>query len=188
MAGIAIDVCHRMTDRWITGLIIWGHTMAGIAPVTHNGIAGMVGVCSQETGRGMAVTAFRVGDRVCAGGDVICGRRLTSGHSAIVAAAACPANIRMIKAAIRISLQKCNGIVAVIALGIRWRMKLRFTDGYFIIVTLAAITKNFLMIDSRDNVESLGCMTALAHVTGTDVYRPFTRNRNEIIVMTIHAI
>ena len=78
--------------------------------------------------------------------------------------------------------------MAIIAFGVGWRMKFRHTDGHFIIVTLAAISKNFLMINSGDNVKSLGGMTGLAHVAGTDVNRPFTRNRNKIIVMTIHAI
>ena len=78
--------------------------------------------------------------------------------------------------------------MAVTAFRLRWYMKCGFTDGHLIIVTLAAISKNFLMIDSGNNVEALGRMTGLARITGADVNRTFTGNRNKIIVMTIHAI
>ena len=64
--------------------------MAGIAGYTrtHNIGAGVVWVGIQKTDSGMAVTAFRAGDRVGAGRDVSRGRRLASGHSSVVAAAA----------------------------------------------------------------------------------------------------
>ncbi len=73
--------------------------MAGIAPVTHNVRASMVGEGIQETGSGMTVSAFSAGIRVAAAFED--GGRLTCGHSAVVARAACPGNTRMIKAAIR---------------------------------------------------------------------------------------
>jgi hypothetical protein len=59
--------------------------MAGIAPVTHNGRAGMVWVGIQKTDRGMTVTAFSVGVRVAAGWGLSRGGCLTYGHSAVVA-------------------------------------------------------------------------------------------------------
>lgn len=59
---------------------------------THNIRAGVVRVGVQEADRGMAVATLRAGDRVGAGRDVICGRRLTSGHCAVVATCASPAN------------------------------------------------------------------------------------------------
>jgi len=94
----------------------------------------------------------------------------------------------MIKTAVRFQLQKMGGIVAVIAFSIRRCMKLGFTNGQFAIVTLAAISKNFLMICKGDNVKSLRRMTGLTRITGSDVSQRLTRNRTEIIVMTIHAI
>jgi hypothetical protein len=44
------------------------------------------------------------------------------------------------------------GIVAVITFGIRWRMKFRFPNGYYTVMTFTAISKNFLVIDIGDNV------------------------------------
>ena len=67
-------------------------------------------------------------------------------------------------------------------------MKLGFTDCSNAIVTLAAISENFLMVGKRDNVESLGGMTGLAGVTGGNVIRRLTWNSTEVIVMAIHAI
>ena len=76
--------------------------MTGIAPVTHNIGAGMVRVGVQEAGRGMAVATLGAGDRVCAGRDVIFSWRHANRHRTVMTTAACPANIRMIKAAVRI--------------------------------------------------------------------------------------
>ena len=73
--------------------------MAGIAAVTHNVRASMVGEGIQKTGSGMTVSAFSVGVRVAAALEG--GGRLTCGHSAVVTRCACPGNTRMIKAAIR---------------------------------------------------------------------------------------
>ena len=94
----------------------------------------------------------------------------------------------MIKTAVRIKLQKCDGIVAAVAFGFSWLMKLGFTDCSNAIVTLAAVSSNFLMVGKRDNAESLWRMTGLARVTGGNVIRRLSWNRAEVIVMTIHAI
>ena len=85
-----------MAWRWIACLIILGNTVAGIASATHNIWVGVVGVSAKKTVYGMTVNAFRVGFIM----DL--SRRLTNGNGAVVATAACPANIRMIKAAVRI--------------------------------------------------------------------------------------
>jgi len=96
MACIAIDVRYRMPWRWVTCLIILGNTVTGIASATHNGRVGVVGVSAKKTVYGMTVNAFRVGFIM----DL--SRRLTNGNSTVVATAASPADIRMIKAAVRI--------------------------------------------------------------------------------------
>lgn len=67
-------------------------------------------------------------------------------------------------------------------------MKFGFTDGQYTIMAFAAISKNFQVIDNRDNGKSLGCMTGLTQITGTEVTRRFLRNRTELSVMTIHTI
>ena len=62
--------------------------MARITTRTHNGGVGMVGIGIQKIVSGMAVPAFRVGNRVSAGWGVVCGGRHTRGHSAVVASGA----------------------------------------------------------------------------------------------------
>ena len=68
-------------------------------------------------------------------------------------------------------------------------MKFRFTDGHSTVMTVAAISKNFLMINKGEDGKSLWGMTGLAGITGSDVIRRFNRNiRIKPIVMTTHAI
>ena len=67
--------------------------------------------------------------------------------------------------------------MAVIALGVRGCVRFRFTDGHDIIMTLAAISKNFLMIDKGDNGKILGGMAGLARITGSNVIRYFMRKK-----------
>ena len=62
MAYAAIDVRERMTYRWISCLVSCGNTMAGIAPISHNGRVGVIRVGRQKTDRGMTVTAFSIGN------------------------------------------------------------------------------------------------------------------------------
>ncbi len=83
--------------------------------------------------------------------------------------------------------------MADIAFGIRWLMILRFTDGHYTVMAFTAISKNFLMINKRDNVKSLGGMTGLAVITASNVIRCFRKKYfavclKEPAVMTIHAI
>lgn len=182
MAGIAIDIHDRMTDRWITGLIIRGHTMAGVAGYarTHNRRTGVVGVSAQKTRYGMAVAAFTIGRNMAF--------VLANGHRAVVASAARSGNAGVIEAAVRIQFQESRGIVAVIAFGFGRLMELGFADGKDTIVALAAISEYFLMIDNRDDSESLGRMAGLARIAGTEVSQRFTENGIEVIIMAIHAI
>ena len=61
VTGAAVDVCRRcvrMTDDLPQGRAAAISHMAGITPVTHNGRPCVVGVGVEETGSGMAVTAF----------------------------------------------------------------------------------------------------------------------------------
>lgn len=69
---------------------------------THNIRAGVIRIWRGEGHYCMAVNAFRAGDRVFAGRNVIFSWRHASRQRTVMTAAACPANIRMIKAAIRI--------------------------------------------------------------------------------------
>jgi len=178
MADIAIDVRYGMADRW-TGR---GNTMAGIAPVTHNFRAAVVGERSLKTDSRMAEAAVSVCVRVRGGG------RLTCGHSTIVAKGAITADSDMIKAAIQPDIEKTGGVVASIAFNSRRDVPVGFTDGHYTVVAGAAITENFQMIDKRDSAESEGCMTGLACITGSGVIRRFTPNWRKLSVMTIPAI
>jgi hypothetical protein len=67
-------------------------------------------------------------------------------------------------------------------------MKRGFADCGHAIVTLAATSKNFLMVNGGNNAESLRGMTGLARVTACNViWRPGW-NRAEVIVVTVHAV
>ena len=99
---------------------------------------------------------------------------LALGNRAVVATRAFPENIRMIITAIRSQFQKMSGIVAVIAFAVRRCMKFRFTDGQLTIVTFAAFSKNFLMINRVDNGKIRRSMTGMAVITGSGVTRYFT--------------
>jgi len=80
----------------------------------------------------------------------------------------------MIKAAVGFQLQKMAGVVAGITFGLCGLMKFRFTDGQLTIMAIAAISKNFLMIDKGGNGKSQGGMAGLAHITGSDMIRQFS--------------
>ncbi len=75
----------------------------------------------------------------------------------------------MIEAAAGPKLEKMICVVTIVALGFGRPMKLRFADGLHTIVAFAAITKNFLMIDKRDERESQRCVTSLAGVAGGEM-------------------
>ena len=179
MAGIAVDVRYWMTNRLTqcrTGTI---SGMAGITGYTgtHNVRTGVVGVGIQETGRGMTVTAFGVGNRVIAGRRIVLCGCLTRSHSTVVATAAYPGYTRMIEAAVRIQLQKSGGIVAVIAFGFRRRMEWGFADGQYSVMAFTALSKHFLMIDEGGSGESKRGMAGLAHITGGVVIRHFRKKQ-----------
>ena len=171
MAYVAIDVGYRMTVRLAHRRTSTISNMTGITRYTRtlHVRAGMVRVSIQKTGRGMTVTAFRAGIRVATALED--GGRLTSGHRAIVATGASADNIRMIKATVQCPFQKADGIVAVITFSISRRMKFGFTDSRYAIMTFAAMSKNFQVISKGNNGSSLGCMTGLTHITGSDVIR-----------------
>ena len=77
--------------------------------------------------------------------------------------------------------------MAVIAFGVRGCMKFRHTDSHDIIMTLAAISKYFLVIDKGDNGKILGGMAGLAHITGCNVIRHFMRKKFAFPIK-VHAI
>ena len=137
--------------------------------------AGMVGECIEETCNRMTGYAVRVGDRMSAGRDVGCSRCLAYGRNAIVTTRTSTRYTRMIKLAVRAKLEKTGGIVAVVALGAGRQMKIRFTDGHNVVMALAAIAKDFLVVDKRDYVKTQRGMTGLAHTAGSDVIRRLPR-------------
>ena len=139
--------------------------MAGIAAVADNSRVGVVGIGRQKTDSGMTVTAFSVGN------DMVFVH--TCGDTAGVATGTYIRRSRMIKASVRFQVQKMDGIVAAIAFGFCWLMKLRFTDGQYTVMAFAAIPKNFLVIDKGGSGKSQGGMAGLAHITGSDVIRQF---------------
>lgn len=173
MAGIAIEesVRKRMADRLTQGRTRSISNMTGITACPRNSWAGVVRIGILKTDGGMAVTAFSVGVRV--GAALADGGRLASGYSTVVTTGADSGYVRMIKAAVRSQLQKAGGIVAVIAFSLCWCMKFRFSDRLYTVMTLAAYSKYFLMIDESGRGKSQGSVTSLAHITGSVVIRHF---------------
>lgn len=96
----------------------------------------------------------------------------------------------MIKAAVRRQQQKMAGVMAVIALGVRRRVKLGFTDGEHAVVAFAAAPEHFSMIHrvGGGKSQALGTMTGRAHIAGSNVGRRLTRNVAESVAMAVHAV
>jgi hypothetical protein len=165
MAGSTIDARDRMTWSWISCLVSCGNPMAEITTIADNSRVGVVGIGRQKTDSGMTVTAFSIGN------DMVFVH--TCGYTTGVATGTYIRRSRMIKASVRFQVQKMDGIVAAIAFGFCWLMKLRFTDGQYTVMAFAAVSKNFLVIDKGGIGKSQGCMAGLAHITGNDVIRQF---------------
>jgi hypothetical protein len=190
MTDIAIDIgywmAHYLRPSRVrpAGITV----MTGIAAIICNQGTAVVGVSAQKTVGRMTVDAFRVSLRVATGRGVIGGGRLADAHSAVVAHAATTRNTRMIKTAIQRQLQKMAGIMAAIAFDDRRQVKFGLADGQYTVMAATATSKNFEVVHTGDNGKTKGCMTALAHITGTEVIRRLLRDRTELGVMTIHAI
>jgi hypothetical protein len=185
MAGSTIDARDRMTWSWISCLVSCGNPMAGITTIADNSRVGVVGIGRQKTDSGMTVTAFSVGN------DMVFVH--TCGYTTGVATGTYIRRSRMIKASVRFQVQKMDGIVAAIAFGFCWLMKLRFTDGQYTVMAFAAVSKNFLVIDKGGIGKSQGGMAGLARITGGDVIRQFRWNQFTVwltvhAIMTFHAI
>ena len=75
--------------------------MTGITAEIRNNCGSMVGVGIKKTARSMTVTTFSISLRMTARRSVGWDGCLTYGHCIIVAAGACPGNVRMIKAAVQ---------------------------------------------------------------------------------------
>ena len=149
--------------------------MTGIAadPGTDNIRTGVVRVGTQKACSGMAVAAFRAGNRVGAGRGVVGGSCLTPGYSAIVTAGAGSGNARMIEATVCCQCQETGGIVAVITFCICRCVKFGFTNRRCTVMASAAVPKNFLVIDKRINGKSQRSMASLAGISGGDMIARF---------------
>ena len=146
------------------------NTVAGVAADVGDHGGGVVGVGPQETNRRMAVGAFRGGIRMRG-----CGC-LANRHGAVMAIGTQSGNSAMIKTAVRVQRKETGGVVAVVAFSAGGQVRTGFTYRQNPVMASAAIAKYFLMIDKRDNVETQGGMTGLAHIAGGDVIRRFPGN------------
>lgn len=148
MANTAIDghigMAYGLSLR-VRAVVTAGAIVCDIT-VVHEGIL--------KTVRRVAGTTVGAGDEM----PII----LADGNGAVVARGTGSRNIGMIIFAIRSQFQKAGGGVAVIAFRRRRDMKFGFANGQYPVMTCAAISENFLMIDVTDQVESEGCVTGLA--------------------------
>ena len=64
-----------------------------------------------------------------------------------------------------------SGIVAVVAFGLGFDVKVGFSDGQYAIVAFAAVTENLLVVNKSGLGESQRGMAGLAHIAGGVVIR-----------------
>ena len=171
-----------MADRLPRNL---SDAVARVAAIVDNVRAGVVGVGGQEVNRRMAGTAFRFGDDMAFG--------LAGRHVAVVAPVAGSGNVGVIEAAVRQELQKVAGIVTRVALGLRWGMELRHSDGLGAVVASAAVAEDILMIHEGNEVEALRRMTGLAGIVGCQMVQRLpldladARDVVDLAAMAVHA-
>jgi len=119
---------------------------------------------------------------------------LADRHAAVMAPGAGSGNVRVIEAAVRQELQKVVGIVARVALGLRWSMELRHTDGTRAVVASAAIAEDILMVHEGDDVKGLWRMTGLAGIAGRKMVprlsldRAVARDKVDFAAMAVHTV
>ncbi len=99
----------------------------------------------------------------------------------------------MIKAAIRQQFQKMVGVMALVTFCLRLLVKFRFTDCPHVVMAIAAIAKNFLVINEGGDSKTLRSMTGLAHITGSQMVGVFRVDKIAIThfvdtIVTIHTI
>jgi hypothetical protein len=79
--------------------------------------------------------------------------------------------------------------VAAIAFDSRGDMGFGFTDGHCTVMTTAAITKNFKVVNRTDKVKAESGMTGLTNISGCGVRSKFGQNRiNRTGTLCITAI
>ena len=79
----------------------------------------------------------------------------------------------MVETAVRFQLEKTGRGVAVVALRIGQNVELGLADGDYIIMAFVASSKDFLVIDKRNDRKSQGRMAGFAHAAGRDMIQRF---------------
>lgn len=163
MANTTINGHNRMSyrlSRRVSAIMTTG-------AIVRDGTVVDVGIL--KTVRRVTETAIVLGNKMV--------RMLADGGSAVVTLDTSTGNTRMVKFSIRPEFQKAGGVVAVIAFNGRLHMKFRFTNGHHAVMTAAAITENFEMVNKTDKLKSEGGMTGLTQVTGGGMIPDFSENR-----------
>jgi hypothetical protein len=112
MTGGAVDICNRMTGRWITGLVIRRDTMTGVTSLTDYIWASMVRVSVQETRCGVAVTTLRNGIGMCATFEHR--KCFADGNGTVMTTRTFSGYVRVVKFAVCSAQKKTGRIMAVI--------------------------------------------------------------------------
>ena len=160
--------------------------VARVTPITDHVRASVVGVGRQEVHGRMARPAFCFGDDMALG--------LVGRHAAVMATGTGSGNVGVIKAAVWQTLEKTRGVVARVALGLRWGMESRHTDGQGAIVASAAIAEDILMIHEGDEIEALRRMAGLAGIVGRHMTQRLSldfvvsRDVVDVAAMAVHAV
>ena len=94
----------------------------------------------------------------------------------------------MVETTVWLQFQKADGIVAVIAFRDCRLMEFGLADGCYAVVATAAISKDFPMIDERDNIKSQWRMTGRTGIAGRDMDRLLDRDTGKVFVMADLAV
>lgn len=167
--------------------------MAGIAALADNQRAVMVGVGIGKISCVMAVYAIGDSVRVRARRVVIYGGCHPQGGSTVVATGAAADNTGMIKTTVRFQFKKSDCVMTAVALRFGRGMKFGFAYRCYPVVTAAAVTEYFLVIDEGDDGKCQGCVAGLASAAGGDMIPRLTRYlagcrcQVELVAVTIQA-
>ena len=177
-----IDTGCRMTACLAGGS---STVMTGITTLANHFRAGMVGERREKASCLVTEATFGTGVRVGSDRKDWChsGR-----YSSVVTSAAGSGDIRMIKTAIRVQRQEMCSIVANITFILCLHMKIGLADRGNTVMTLAAVAKDFDVIDKRNGIESLWCVAGLAVISGRHVGWRHVLRRRDTLVVTLHAV
>lgn len=175
MTGCAVHSYHWMCyDR-----ACCTDAMAGVAANVQYRRAAMIGKRINKTLSRVTLTALAVRFRVRRTG------RFPGGYGTVMATRAGTQNAAMVESAIEIQVQKVDGVVAIVTLGVGVDVKLGFSQRQITIVALAALAEYFQVIDETDERKAQGAVAGLAGITCSQMSRRLVGDVDETLVVAV---